>query len=416
LQQLKVFIGKPCSIVHSCALECSLRVPRQFRGRHHGKQDRHPHKARKAQGSQRTLLRVLRHPAVRRVSQSPDTRALRLVRQGLHRQKVLTGEADFEQARQGARDFAELVRNGAVARKTDTVLAACEAYVAHVRDIDRAPARADALASAIRRAVEGTPLAGADLATLDQPMFTAWRVALSEGTVGKGRFSRPLASSTINREMVPLRAALRWAVDHKLIKDDGAFRLPLRPIKDANGTRDTYLTKTERQALLAALEAAEPTLHKLAYLCTLLPLRPGAAAALTVADLQHGKLTIRKDKTLAGNKTRTIALPGAALAFLSEQAKDKLPAAPLLPNADGGHWESKRWFKPMRAAVKAAGLPADVVLYTLRHSLLTDMANGGLPLAVVAEMAGTSVGMIGATYYQGANEAMLAEMDRIVGL
>jgi site-specific recombinase XerD len=75
-------------------------------------------------------------------------------------------------------------------------------------------------------------------------------------------------------------------------------------------------------------------------------------------------------------------------------SKDKLPAAPLFARADGKPWDKDSWKKPMKAAADAAGLPADTVTYTLRHSTITDLVTGGLDLLTVAQLSGTSVEMI----------------------
>ena len=42
----------------------------------------------------------------------------------------------------------------------------------------------------------------------------------------------------------------------------------------------------------------------------------------------------------------------------------------------------------------AAKLPAGVSAYTLRHSVITDLVRGGLPVLTVAQLSGTSVAMI----------------------
>lgn len=48
----------------------------------------------------------------------------------------------------------------------------------------------------------------------------------------------------------------------------------------------------------------------------------------------------------------------------------------------------------MKAAVKAAKLPAETTAYTLRHSVITDLVHSGLDLVTVAQVSGTSVRMI----------------------
>ena len=65
-------------------------------------------------------------------------------------------------------------------------------------------------------------------------------------------------------------------------------------------------------------------------------------------------------------------------------ATDKLPAAPLFAQASGKAWNKDAWKKPMKEAAAAAGLPPGTVLYTLRHSTITDLVIDGLDLLTVA--------------------------------
>ena len=126
---------------------------------------------------------------------------------------------------------------------------------------------------------------------------------------------------------------------------------------------------------------------------SLVPLRPGALAGLTVAhfDRRLGVLTIGKDKT---GRDRRIKLPEVAAEFFEGHAKDKLPAAPLLARADGSAWNKDAWKKPIRAAALKAKLPAAITAYAMRHSTITDLVTGGLPLLTVAQLSGTSVTMV----------------------
>jgi site-specific recombinase XerD len=52
------------------------------------------------------------------------------------------------------------------------------------------------------------------------------------------------------------------------------------------------------------------------------------------------------------------------------------------------------WKGPIKKAVAKAKLPEQTSAYTLRHSVITDLVRGGLPILTVAQMADTSVAMI----------------------
>ena len=127
---------------------------------------------------------------------------------------------------------------------------------------------------------------------------------------------------------------------------------------------------------------------------SLIPLRPGAVAALTVGnfDKRLGVLAIGKDKA---GKDRKIGLPESTAAYFAEQARDKLPTAPLFGRADGKFWNKDAWKGPFKTAALAANLPADAVAYNLRHSAITDLiALHRLDTMTVAVLSGTSLAMI----------------------
>jgi site-specific recombinase XerD len=123
-------------------------------------------------------------------------------------------------------------------------------------------------------------------------------------------------------------------------------------------------------------------------------------------DARHGAVTFRTK-----NHTRTIALAPAAKALFDRLAKDKLPAAHLFTN-NGAAWQD--WHEPVKDAASAAELPADVVLYTLRHCWITDAIVGGVDLLTVAKLSGTSLAMIDKHYghlVQSAARDKLAEVS-----
>ena len=198
------------------------------------------------------------------------------------------------------------------------------------------------------------------------------------------------SAATINRDMVPLRAALWRILPPGAPKTDAAWQEALKPIKGADRRRDLYLDRQERRRLLAELDAdIEPFVRALC----LLPLRPGALAALNVSNFEKRTrtLTIGSDKN---GVPRQISVPESIASFLSEQSKSKQPSAWLFTRSDGIPWSKDMWKGPIKKAVVASELPAQTSAYTLRHSVITDLVRGGLPILTVAQMADTSVAMI----------------------
>jgi len=224
----------------------------------------------------------------------------------------------------------------------------------------------------------------------------AWRKRLEEAPAlisrskkGEKRI-KVRSDSTINRDMVPLRAALWRVLSPGAPSTDAAWQEALKPIKGADRRRELYLDYGERKRLLEAIEAeAKPFVRALC----LLPLRPGALAALKVSafDKRTRTLTIGKDKN---GQPRQITVPQSVAEFLTEQCKGKLPLAAMFTRGDGAAWSKDKWKGPIKAAVKASALPIGAAAYTLRHSVITDLVRGGLPILTVAQLADTSVAMI----------------------
>ncbi|WP_164156460.1 tyrosine-type recombinase/integrase [Sandarakinorhabdus rubra] len=300
---------------------------------------------------------------------------------------TLAGKEQFAAAKTEAEAIAALVESGGEVRpKIVTVADACRAY---------AETRAEA-EGRFKRFVYGDAVAGVKLAKLRRQHLKDWRKRLAETPAQVSRRKtgeirhRSRAPSTVNRELAALRAALRAVLPLGAPGTEAAWQEALKPAKNADGQRIMKLSRDERRKLLDHIDAeAAPFLKGLC----LLPLRPGALAALTVADFnKHSlELTIGKDKT---GKPRTIVIPAVAAALMTEQAKDKLPGAPLFMRANGKAWNRNSWKLPIAEAAKAAGLPKGVTAYTMRHSVITDLVTNGLPLLTIAQISGTSVEMI----------------------
>ncbi|HEX7128724.1 MAG TPA: tyrosine-type recombinase/integrase [Rhodanobacteraceae bacterium] len=275
--------------------------------------------------------------------------------------------------------------SGGGSHKVVTVQEACERY---------AKDRPDA-AARFARYVYNDPIAKVPLHKLTDKQVRAWRRRLEAMPAlvtrrKKGRqVTRTRAPATVNRDMVPFRAALNLALDEGEILTARAWRKALEPA-EAKGRRNLYLDREQRRTLLDHLPADAAAFAR--GLC-LLPLRPGALAALRVSDFdpRRKELAIERDKAGMGRK---ILLPDETAALLKEQARYKLPAAPLFARLDGKPWDKDAWKGPIKHAARAAGLPEGTTAYTLRHSTITDLVAAGLDLLTVAQVSGTSVAMI----------------------
>ena len=300
----------------------------------------------------------------------------------------------YDEAKRAAEEwFVHLGKGGAA--EVVTVKVACERYVMHVRSKKGDPAAND-IAMRFKRWVYGDrTFAETKLEKLARPRVESWRQKLVARPVQVNRdnsepVTRARSPASVNRDVTALRAALNHAHDCGSVTTDMAWRVALRPTQNADGRREVYLDREQRRRLI---EAAAADVALLLRGLSVVPLRPGALAALTASsfDKRLGVLTIGKDKT---GGDRKIKLPTSTAKFFADQTKDKLPAAPLLTRASGKAWNKDSWKWPIKDAAVAAKLPNAITAYALRHSAITDLVTGGLDLLTVAQLSGTSVAMI----------------------
>lgn len=293
----------------------------------------------------------------------------------------------FVAAKKEVEAFFDLVESGGfVEVKVETVEDACRRYAMANPDAE----------GRFRRHVYSHSIAKLKLAKVRRNHLNDWRQMLAEKPAMVSRrkkgdqITRPRAPASVNRDMAMLRAALNGVLAHGTPGTEAAWQEALKSIRNADRQRTLYLDRDQRRALLANLDAeAEPFVRALC----LLPLRPGAVAHLTVADFDKRtcELNIGKDKS---GKSRRILIPNAAVELFTEQAMDKIVAAPLLMQANGKPWDKNSWKKPINEAVIKANLPKGTTAYTLRHSTITDLVIGGLPLLTIAQISDTSAEMI----------------------
>jgi len=317
----------------------------------------------------------------------PDTN--RYMRKRLGDYGSLSGHDVFTHARRDADRWAETVESGGV-RDSElvTVADACRKYLKE---------RPGSIAEGVfRRHVYPDQLGKVKLDKLRRHHLHSWRKRLEEAPAIISRSKKgeqrvkPRSKSTVNRDMVPLRAALMLVLQSGTPNTDAAWQEALRPFRGADKPRDLYLDKEQRKRLLDACEAeAKPFVRALC----ILPLRPGALANLKVSDFDKRtrSLTIGSDKN---GRPRRITVPHSIAAFLAGQVKSKLPAAPIFSRLDGKAWNKDSWKHPINDAVRKANLHGSATAYTLRHSVITDLVRDGLPILTIAQLSGTSVIMI----------------------
>jgi integrase len=319
-----------------------------------------------------------------------DAEANRNARKRLGDYGTLSGHDVFKQAKADAEAWAETVETGGErARDLETVKDACEAYLEQ---------RPGSIAEGVfRRHVYSDPIAKVKLDKLRRHHMKEWRKRLEQAPAlvtrtkdAEKKRMKERSKATVNRDMVPLRAALGMVLKPGAPNTDAAWQEALRPFKGADKRRELYLDRDERKKMIdACCDEAKPFVKPLCVL----PLRPGALAGLTVRDFDKRTraLTVGKDKN---GKPRQLTMPQMIAEFFETQVTDKLPTASIFARTSGEAWNKDAWKHPIKDAVEAASLPRAASAYTLRHSVITDLIRARLPILTVAQLSGTSVAMI----------------------
>ena len=187
-----------------------------------------------------------------------------------------------------------------------TVQQSCERYAAGKPEVERR----------FQQYIYSDPIAKVKLHKLTDRHVRDWRKRLealpalvTRSKKGEAQVTRTRAASTVNRDMVPFRAALNLSLAEGHALSARAWQTALTPVA-THGRRNLYLDKEQRRELLKHLpEDAKAFAHGL----YLLPLRPGALAELVVGDLdaRRRELAIERDKA---GKGRKILLSDQALA------------------------------------------------------------------------------------------------------
>lgn len=310
----------------------------------------------------------------------------------------------YDDAKKAALAWAGRVDAG-VTDKAPTVQAACEHYVKHQRTAKGEDAAKDA-EGRFKRLVYGTAFGKITLDKLNTIKVRAWR----DGQIPKGDdFDDDTvrrAKDSTNRNLAALKAALNLAHRDRLTSSDDAWKT-VTAFEKVGKRRTIFLNTDERRKLVAQCGAG---LRELVTALLLTGIRPGELAGCDVADFDKitGTLTIRISKTEA----RTVPLSTVAIEHFKTATKDRIGAAPLIPDGFGKRWNKDAWKKPFKAAVVAAGLPDKTVMYTLRHCAITELIAGGMDSHLVAKIAGTSTAMIDANYGHLRVDKTRALMDK----
>jgi integrase len=305
---------------------------------------------------------------------------------------------DYTAAKQAAETWFK-GKDAGVSDRAPTVADACREYVADMRSEGREASAYDAEVR-FKRAVYDDPLGSVPLDKVRTAKLKDWRNRVSGTKAGQDRTFRSL------------KAALNFAVLNRRVAPGVAIEWKSVPMhRNADGRRELYLDLAQRRALLDACEGA---VRDLVEAAALTGARPGELVALKRADFDARTQTIKFNGKTG---TRTVPIAPAAMELFRRLAKGKLPNAPMLTRENGEPWDqSILWSREIRAAAARAELPNGVVLYSLRHSFITEALRAGMATLDVARITGTSLPMLEKNYGQYVESAARERLAQVTML
>lgn len=230
--------------------------------------------------------------------------------------------------------------------------------------------------------------------------ITAWDIQ----AVYSGMLARSLSARTVRHAHAVLRNALKQAVRWQIIASNPADSVDLP--KASQEQKFRALTPQQITGFLASI--ADSPWKAVYHLMLNTGLRPGEVFGLgwSDVDLARCELVVRQAVTFDHGKVPILSVPKTKKArrvtFTQELAQVLLqhqeatrgivnPLQLVFTTIDGELIHPNNWSKrDLKSALKRAGLPAEVRLYDLRHSMATLALQAGIHPKVVSERLGHS--------------------------
>ena len=263
----------------------------------------------------------------------------------------------------------------------------------------------------LRRLLEDKKLAGARLNAIDEAVIDGYK---QRRTRQASRYGRPLSPASVNRELATLRRLLRLAQEWKVLD-----RVPRIRLLRGERNREFVLSHTLQPKYLAA---APHPLQDVALLILESGIRPGEAANLPWADVylqpavraKFGYIAIRHGKSKNAKRNLSLTVRASEMLKARKAAAesawvfpgDSPDAAILGTSLDHQHDD-------VRKAIK---LPADFVIHSLRHTMLTRLGEAGADAFTIMRIAGHSSVTVSQRYVHPTPEGMERAFERLEDL
>jgi integrase len=243
--------------------------------------------------------------------------------------------------------------------------------------------------------------------------------AKTAGKVNAGGKKGGTRQGTVWSESTQARAkAIVLAVLNYGVKKLNMPPHPLRHVKPGGvGNRERYLTEEERKKIRGAVKGV---FAEYVFALEQTGARPfSEVCKVTAADVDLEKRTWTlvkwKNSKKQKGKKRVIFL-SQPMVELTRKLMAKHPEGPLFRCSAGTPWSRQSITARFRGLSAKLGM-ADVTAYTFRHTAISDALIRGVPVAVCAELFGTSIQTISRVYahIDKREDVLLQAMEKAVG-
>ncbi len=293
-----------------------------------------------------------------------------------------TAVLSYEQAALRARAMARGDANAAADRPA-SISEALTAYEADLTARGRNPYNAGLVRTHLPAHLSAQPLSQVTVKQLRH-----WRDALIKAG---------MKPATVNRVLKPAHASFNLAgkLDPRVAANAQSWKIGLEALRNTVTARDAVLTDGQVLAVVAAAYEQSAAFGLYVQVHAEVGARSSQLARLVVADLERDRLMVPASHKGRGDRKadRTpVPLTPALAARLKAAAARRPASAPLLLRPDGEPWQPRNADHRLlfERAARAAGLPAGMTIYSLRHSSIARALLRGVPIAFVSRWHDTS--------------------------
>ncbi|VAW57728.1 hypothetical protein MNBD_GAMMA07-1516 [hydrothermal vent metagenome] len=209
-----------------------------------------------------------------------------------------------------------------------------------------------------------------------------------------------------NRRLTILKAALRYVFGGAYV---GGWS-ELKKFPKVNKARDLFLTPEQVTQWLSNIDGAFYDLVKAGSLtgCRVGELRLLTASCFEILN-GVGLLNIKLSKT----GPRTQRLSNGATTFFKALSEGRDPNDLMLPNEEGAQWSNSQTTNRINVLRDKGVLPADCVMYSLRHYYISRALISGFNAIALARNVGTSISMLEDHYAKFMIDDVYSMLDKV---